>query len=292
MRRSNLFPEYAMKKLFSVFVVLFGLTLIGIEAEAKRLGGGKSMGAQRDMTQQQATPKAPAQQQQSQQAAGAPAQQPAAATGNKWLGPLAGLAMGAGLMALFMNNGIAGAFAGLLLAAAIAGVLVLAFRALRGRSAQAPMQYAGHAGRAAEPLAAGGGAAPHAVAATAGRWPADFNAAEFLRHARLNFVRLQEAHDARDSAALTDFLAADLLAEVQAQWQTEGPTNGKTDVVTLESEVLEVVTEGLLYVVSVRFSGLIREDGAAEPQPFAEIWHLEKPMRGSTGWLVSGIQQA
>ena len=42
---------------------------------------------------------------------------------------------------------------------------------------------------------------------------------------------------------------------------------------------------------SVRFSGLIREDGASEPQPFAEIWHLEKPMRGSTGWLVSGIQQ-
>jgi predicted lipid-binding transport protein (Tim44 family) len=41
----------------------------------------------------------------------------------------------------------------------------------------------------------------------------------------------------------------------------------------------------------VRFSGLIREDGAAEPQPFSEIWHLEKPMRGSAGWQVSGIQQ-
>jgi predicted lipid-binding transport protein (Tim44 family) len=107
----------------------------------------------------------------------------------------------------------------------------------------------------------------------------------------LNFVHLQEAHDARDSAALADFLAADLLAEVQAQWQSEGAAQGKTDVVTLESEVLEVVSEGLLHVASVRFSGLIREDGASEPQPFAEIWHLEKPMRGSTGWLVSGIQQ-
>lgn len=282
-----------MKKLLSVFIVLFGLSMIGVEAEARRLGGGKSMGTQRNMTQQQAAPKAPAQQQQAQQAPGTPAQQPAAAAGNKWLGPLAGLAMGAGLMALFMNNGIAGALGGLLLAAAIAGALVLAFRALRGRSAQAPMQYAGHTGQTVEPLATGsGGAAPHAVAATAGRWPADFNATEFLRHARLNFVRLQEAHDARDSAALADFLAADLLADVQAQWHSEGAAQGKTDVVTLESEVLEVVTEGLLHVVSVRFSGLIREDGAAEAQPFAEIWHLEKPMRGSTGWLVSGIQQA
>jgi predicted lipid-binding transport protein (Tim44 family) len=248
---------------------------------------------------QQAAPKAPAQQQQQAQQAGAPAQQPAAAaaqtTGNKWLGPLAGLAMGAGLMALFMNNGIAGALSGLLLVAALAAVAVLVFRALRGRAAQAPMQYAGHQGAAApEPMAMGGGssAAPHSVAAmSAGRWPADFNATEFIRHARLNFVRLQEAHDARDSEALADFLAPDLLADVQEQWQSEGAANSKTDVVTLESEVLEVVNEGLLYVASVRFSGLIREDGAAEPQPFSEIWHLEKPMRGSAGWQVSGIQQ-
>ena len=286
-----------MKILISALALFFGLAMVGVEAEAaKRLGGGKSMGTQRNMTQQ-AAPKAPAQQQQAQQS-GAPAQQPATAAaqpaGNKWLGPLAGLAMGAGLMALFMNNGIAGALSGLLLAAAIAAVAVLVFRALRSRTAQAPMQYAGHQGSASpEPLPMGGSAAaPHAVAATAGRWPADFNAAEFVRHARLNFVRLQEANDKRDSSALADFLTTDLLTEIQAQWQSEGAANGKTDVVTLESEVLEVVSEGLLYVASVHFSGLIREDGAAEPQPFAEIWHLEKPMRGSGGWLVSGIQQA
>jgi predicted lipid-binding transport protein (Tim44 family) len=287
-----------MKIMISALALFFGLAMVGVEAEAaKRLGGGKSMGMQRNTTQQ-AAPKAPAQQQQQAQQAGTPAQQPAAAAaqpaGNKWLGPLAGLAMGAGLMALFMNNGIAGALSGLLLAAAIAAVAVLVFRALRSRTAQAPMQYAGHQGAVApEPMAMGGvAAAPHAVAATAGRWPADFNAAEFVRHARLNFVRLQEANDKRDGTALADFLTTDLLTEIQAQWQSEDAANGKTDVVTLESEVLEVVSEGLLYVASVRFSGLIREDGDAEAQPFAEIWHLEKPMRGSGGWLVAGIQQA
>jgi predicted lipid-binding transport protein (Tim44 family) len=287
-----------MKIMISALALFFGLAMVGVEAEAaKRLGGGKSMGMQRNTTQQ-AAPKAPAQQQQQAQQAGTPAQQPAAAAaqpaGNKWLGPLAGLAMGAGLMALFMNNGIAGALSGLLLAAAIAAVAVLVFRALRSRTAQAPMQYAGHQGTVApEPMAMGGGAAaPHAVTATAGRWPADFNAAEFVRHARLNFVRLQEANDKRDGTALADFLTTDLLTEIQAQWQSEGAVTGKTDVVTLESEMLEVVSEGLLYVASVRFSGLIREDGAAEAQPFTEIWHLEKPMRGSGGWLVTGIQQA
>lgn len=279
-----------MNKFLTVLITLCGLSLVAVDADARRLGGGKSFGTQRN-TQQQATPKAPAQQQQAQQAAGTPAQQPAAATGNKWLGPLAGLAMGAGLMALFMNNGIGGALAGLLLIAAIAGIAMMAFRALRGRTGNAPLQYAGGG---LHPLTtSGSGAAAHSVAAaTAGRWPADFDAAEFLRHARLNFVRLQEAHDARDGAALADFVTADVLAEVQAQWQAEGDTAGKTDVVTLEAEVLDVATEGLLYIVSVRFSGLIREDGHAEPQSFAEVWHLEKPLRGTAGWLVSGIQQA
>lgn len=287
-----------MKQFLMALIAACGLGLIVVDVEAKRLGGGKSLGMQRNTTQQ-AAPKAPAQQQQQQQAAGTPAQQPAAAaTGNKWLGPLAGLALGAGLMALFMNNGIAGAMMGILLLAAIAGIALMAFRALRGRSANAPLQYAGSGqSPAPQPLAPlpGSGAAPHSVAAataTASRWPADFNAAEFLRHARLNFVRLQEANDARDSAGLADFVTPDVLAAVQEQWQTEGAPQGKTDVVTLESEVLDVTTEGLLYIVSVHFSGLIREDAGAEPQQFAEIWHLEKPLRGNTGWLVSGIQQA
>ena len=285
-----------MKKILTVLLMLCGASLIAIEADAKRLGGGKSIGTQRNV-QQQATPKAPAQQQQAQPAAGTPAQQPAAAaaTGNKWLGPLAGLAMGAGLMALFMNNGLAGGLAGLLLIAAIAGIAFMVFRALRNRSTQTPMQYAGHTGNAApEPAALGaaGAAAPHSVAATTAtttsRWPADFNAEDFVRHARLNFVRLQTANDARDGAALADFLTPDVLADVQEQWRTEGDVQSKTEVVTLESEVLDVVSEGLLYIVSVRFSGLIREAADGEPQPFAEIWHLEKPMRGSLGWLEIG----
>ncbi|MBX3665177.1 MAG: Tim44 domain-containing protein [Burkholderiales bacterium] len=285
-----------MKSFLMAMIAACGLALIAVDVEARRLGGGRNLGMQRNI--QKPPPKAPAQQQQQQQPqqaqqGGTPAQQPAAAAGNKWMGPLAGLALGAGLMALFLNNGIAGVLAGLLLLAAIAGVAVMAFRALRGKAAATPMQYAGSG---PQPLgsAGGSGAAAHSLAAataTAGRWPADFNAQEFLRHARLNFVRLQEAHDARDTAALADFLTPDLLEDIRAQWQSGGEAGGRTDVVTLESEVLDVATEGLLYVVSVRFSGLIRE-GGGEAQPFAEIWHLEKPRRGNSGWLVSGIQQA
>jgi predicted lipid-binding transport protein (Tim44 family) len=56
--------------------------------------------------------------------------------------------------------------------------------------------------------------------------------------------------------------------------------------------VLDVTSEAGLYVVSVRFSGLIRDEPGADAQPFSEVWHLEKPVNGRSGWLVSGIQQA
>ena len=59
----------------------------------------------------------------------------------------------------------------------------------------------------------------------------------------------------------------------------------------LNAELLEVVTEDSRHVASVHFSGQLREDANAAPEAFAEIWHLAKPLDGSRGWNVAGIQQ-
>src|SRR5262245_66588464 len=102
-----------MNKLLAIAVALIGLSLVAVDAAARRLGGGRNTGMQRSApADQQATPKAPAQQQQ-QGAPATPAQQPAGAS--KWLGPLAGFALGAALFGLFLNNGWTGVLAGLLL---------------------------------------------------------------------------------------------------------------------------------------------------------------------------------
>jgi predicted lipid-binding transport protein (Tim44 family) len=103
---------------------------------------------------------------------------------------------------------------------------------------------------------------------------------------------LRRMQDRKDMAAIRDFLTPALAAEIEADMRAAGDAPQKTDVVTLEAEVLDVATEAAGYVVSVRFSGLIRETPGAEPQPFSEIWHLEKPLDGRTGWQVAGIQQA
>jgi predicted lipid-binding transport protein (Tim44 family) len=287
-----------MKLLISAIIAFTGLSLVAIDADARRLSGGRSFGMQRSApTQQQAAPKAPAQQQQQQQAAPAtPAQQPAGAS--KWLGPLAGLALGAGLAALFLNNGWAGLLAGMLLIGLIVVAVAFAARALmRGRVAQAPLQYAGagagtQAGTQSAPGTLPGGAGIHSVAATAGRWPAGFNAAEFVRHAKLNFVRLQEAHDRKDLSMMRDFLAPDVYREIEADIRAAGGADDHTEVLTLEAEVLDVVQEAGSYIVSVRFTGMIRESAGRDAEPFSETWHLEKPLDGRSGWVVAGIQQA
>jgi predicted lipid-binding transport protein (Tim44 family) len=183
-----------MKKLFAILIAALGLSMAVVDAEAaSRLGGGRSIGKQRDMTQQ-AQPKAPAQQQKS----AAPQQQPSGAS--KWLGPLAGLALGAGLAALFLNNGMAGILSGLLLMGLLAAIVFFVFRALRARFSPQPLRYAG-AGAATggapvgtQPVYGGGaGAAANSVAAMT-RWPAGFNAEEFAR-GQTHLVRMQDAND-------------------------------------------------------------------------------------------------
>ena len=52
-----------------------------------------------------------------------------------------------------------------------------------------------------------------------------------------------------------------------------------------------MITESDLYVVSVRFTGHDPRAGPREPEAFSEIWHLEKPVNGRSGWVISGIQQ-
>lgn len=284
-----------MNRFLSVLIAFVALSVFALDADARRLGGGKTVGKQREsISQQQAAPKAPAQQTQQQAQQPQPAaQQPTGAS--KWLGPLAGLALGAGLAALFLNNGIAGLLAGLLVLALIVAAVFYAARMLRGRTASQPLQYAGvGAGGRTDATPARvepaflGGAAPHSVAAM-NQYPAGFDAAEFVRHAKLNFVRLQSTHDKGDLATLRDYVTPELYREIEDQVREGGPQT--TEVVTLNADILDVATEGDLYVVSVRFSGLIREAAGEEPQSFSEVWHLEKPVSGRSGWLVAGIQQ-
>src|SRR5688500_2613124 len=115
-----------MNKLMMVIVAFVGLGLVTAEADAaRRLGGGSNFGTQRSIAPP--APKSPAQQAQTAPSTN-PAQQQA---GNKWLGPLAGLALGAGLAALFFNNGLAGALGGILMVMLLVAAAIFVMRLVR-----------------------------------------------------------------------------------------------------------------------------------------------------------------
>jgi predicted lipid-binding transport protein (Tim44 family) len=288
-------------------VLTLGLTTVAMDAEAKRLGGARSSGMQRQQTTQPATtpttqPGSPAQAAPAAgTAAAAAAPAAAAATKRSWMGPIAGLAAGLGLAALASYLGFGEAFANILLIALI-GMAVLAVigfvmrkRAAGGMSPA--MAGAGAGASGGRPLGSTRigsalGGMPAVQPQQAGPIPADFDVPAFERNASAQFMALQAANDTRDIDRLRDYLTPEMFDEVRAEIQERGNAPQNTEVFGLRAQVLEVVTEADRYIVSVRFTGSVREQAGAVPEDLNEIWHLTKPRAGFGGWLVAGIQQA
>ena len=283
---------------------------VSLEAEAKRLGGGRSFGAPRDtVTQRQATPPtaAPAQAAAAPASAAAAAKAPGAAAApqpawKRWMGPIAGIAAGLGIAALMSHLGLSEAFGNFLLIALLVVAAVVLFRLFFRRPAPKAesqgMQYAG-AGAGGGQLPAGsgtptpmfgGGSRGAAQPEIAAKYPPGFEPEPFLRQAKLNFAELQAAYDTADSSMLRDVMTPDMFAEVSKDLAARA-THQPTEIVTLAAEIVEVTTENDSHWASVRFTGLLREDGAETAQPFDEVWNLKKPVSGDTGWLLAGIQQ-
>lgn len=275
--------------ILTVLTLGFGIA----EVEAKRLGGGSSFGMKRQATPQQA-PRQPA-------ASQTPASGAAAAAPKRsWMGPIAGLAAGLGLAALFSSLGMGEGMASFVMMLLLAAAAFFVFRLLFRRSASAPQnQNLRYAGSAASSGAATPLRPPPAVPMAGATAASGLNKARaegfdedgFARQAKLNFIRLQAANDAGNLDDLREFTTPEVFAEIRMQITERGTSEQRTDVVELNADVIDVTEENARHIVSVRFHGLLREDEGAPPAAFEEIWHLTKPVSGQGGWLVAGIQQ-
>ncbi len=312
-----------MKKILGLAALVLALgTTMAFDVEAKRLGGGKSSGMQRQQTTQPAgpanTPGTPGSPAQAAPAAGAAAAAaPAAAAAKRsWMGPIAGLAAGLGLMALASHFGFGEAMANFMLMMLL-GVIVLAvigfvMRNRMARNATPAAAGAGAAGRTGGSFGGLGGGSTgggfggspaggtrigsalggiSAAAAQPSAIPADFDAAGFARNATQQFLALQSANDARDLQRLRDYLTPEMFEVIREEVVARGDAPQETQVFGLNAQVLEVAEEGDRYVVSVRFTGGIRDQKHADTEDLDEVWHLTKPRTGFGGWVVAGIQQ-
>ena len=303
---------------YLIAVLTLGLSLgVGDAEAAKRLGGGKSVGMQKQTASPDKAPGAtPAQAPNNATAAtaAAPGAAAAAAPKRSWMGPLAGLAAGLGLAALASHFGFGEGLANMLLIGlAVMAVLAVVGIVMRKRAAA---QQQGAAGPGGMQYAAAGlnptdtqqpkrfdvsmpgssngsqiGSQIGSGLASPSAIPADFDSAAFERNAKVQFIRLQAANDASNLDDLREFTTPEMFAELRMDITDRGAVVSKTEVVQVDASVLEVVEEANRYVVSVRFNGSVQESGTAQPEAFDEVWHLVKARAGSGGWLVAGITQ-
>ncbi len=299
-----------MNRFFAAALAVVAATFFSVAdiAEARRFGGGKSFGAQRQATPPVARSAAPSAAAKAAPGAAAPA------GASRWLGPLAGLAAGIGLAALLSHLGLSEGFASFLLLALIvvAGVFLVRLLLARRTSATPPLQYAGsgpglgttpggyetspapHTAGAGdgrfEPVLGSATAATPAPTTQSDRYPPGFDPAPFVEQAKLQFNKLQAAYDIDDRKALADVMTPEMYAQVTRDLAGRG-AHVPTEVLRLDADLLEVKTEGPRFWASVHFKGVLREDGSVLPTDFEEIWNLTKPVNGSSGWLLAGIEQ-
>ncbi|MGL4233254.1 MAG: Tim44 domain-containing protein [Casimicrobium sp.] len=272
--------------------------------DAKKFGGGKSVGSQRDsVTQRQsgAPSAAPATAGATTPAAGAAATGAAGAAAKstpKWLGPVAGIAAALGLGYLMSQMGTAGLIGFLLVMILfVVGMFFLGRMLLKKNAAAtpngAPLQYnapqAEPVMRAPADAVVGGGVA--AMPGLAGGFgiPAGFDKAGFEENAKKQFMALQAANDKGDLDAVRDFSTDEFYNQIAKE--VIGGNKEATQVDELNAELLGIETERGNYWASVQFTGKMREDGMVMASPFSETWNLVKPVDGSKGWLLAGIQQ-
>ena len=296
----------------SMTVAALTLSLAPGDADAKRLGGGKPAGMQRATPAQTAPHNTPAQQ----AAPAAPAAAPAAATPPKrnWMGPLAGLAAGLGIAALFSHFGMGAGLANFMMMALLAVVAVVAIRFIMGKLRGGNTGNTGGpqlAGAGAGGAAAAGGwppqpaqvnlprtaldAAPAAAPTTGGGpvaalvLPGGMATADFERLAKMVFIRLQAANDSGNVDDLRKFTTPELFASLRLDMQERGSAPQQTDVVQIDAQVVDTARENGQDIVSVRFHGLVREVATAGAEPFNELWHLVRAADGQGDWAIAGI---
>ncbi len=245
-----------MKKWLPVLLVAF-LMVVHPDADARRMGGGKSFGQQSgNVSQRNAAPAnnpgAPTQNANSAANKPAPAAPAAAAPKKPWGAMLGGLAAGLGLAWLAHSLGLGEGFAQILMFALMAIAAFAIFKmVMRARSsarsapaAASPFAFQGAGAGSPSPESAplprgyspnnvgndasarpwegsniAGGSMIGSALAGSQNWgvPEGFDAAGFIEAAKRNFTTLQAAWDRSDVSTLRSMMTDEMLSEIRSQ---------------------------------------------------------------------------
>lgn len=279
-----------MTRSFSILTTLalsLMLVLAPTTAEAKRFGGGKSFG------KSYSTPKqSPFASSTNKTQTTSTASKPKSGFGGK--GMLAGLLAGGLLGALFFG----GAFEGFQMMdfLIIALIAFLGFKLIRQFSAsRSPSPAQGPANWQRENTQqqyqssnqfGSAQAQPHPASSDL---PPNFDIDTFLEEAKGHYQQLQTIWDQKDYATLATYVSPELFEALKSEREQHG-TNNRTEVVSVQTELLRAERLENNASLSIRFHGWIREGSDDDVTGFNEVWHLQRSWDQPGSWVIVGIQ--
>lgn len=284
---------FAMRHFIVMLLVgMLGAGLALDTAEARRMGGGKSVGSfSRQADQPSATQSTTARPNQA-----TPGTAPR--KGGFMGGMFGGLLAGGLLGALFFG----GAFDELrlmdiVLIAGLAFLLFKLFARRRTATAGAPDSQHASSQHTSSPhtmsrqqhdsnafgMPSGNSAATGPVAD-----PEWFDRERFLGGAKEHFMTLQRAWDNNDLSAIQEYVTPELYNLLREE-RANQPANNRTEVVRLFAELGGVREYSNQAEARVLFHGRLEENG--EKTEFNETWHLTRDLHDGAPWYVQGIEQ-
>jgi predicted lipid-binding transport protein (Tim44 family) len=279
-----------MQRFMTVFLALcLGLTL-SLDANAKRLGGGKSFGSAPSHQATQTRQTAP-----TATAAAPMAGKAAAASGaSRWLGPLAGLAAGGLLASMFMGDGFQGMQMLDMLIIALIAFLAFRFIAAR-RQQQAQPAMAGGVPYQRDmpqstPASIFGGSSAASVKAPI-KAPAWFNETSFVNAGREHFLSLQQHWDANEMDKIAEFTTPQLQAFLQKERADLGDAFQSTYIDNLDVQLDGLDDQADKTIATLTFSGIEKTSRFDQGEAFSESWRMERAQGDNQPWLIAGMRQ-
>lgn len=298
-----------LNKLIRIFAVVLALSVFSTfampdDADARRFGGGRSIGRTTTVR-----PSAPAgvtsnQQHFQQQQRSAVNNNAGAATMNRtgmFGGLFGGLLAGTLLGSLLMGGGLGGG--GGLLDLIIIGLIVyfgIKFFKNRKQNSNKQSYYSQNSQNEnynqsnTQNYQAGSNSAwdnlrsenraPYTSTGT-------FNTEEFLDGAKKLYVRMQESWDMRDIEDIKQFTSPIMHKDIEEQFK-EDPNPSKTEIILINASVLEVKQEGDYEQVAVLFDVMMKEAENPNNEQVREIWNFSRNKAKDGNWILDGIQNA
>lgn len=293
--------------------LMLGLAGLAFDAEAKRLGSGKSFGQSYKTAPAYAPPTS------ARPAPTANATNPARPPFGGMLGGMMGGLLAGGLLgALFAG----GAFEGIQMMdmLILGGIAFLLYKLMSSRRGPATTAAAANPATAAAGglggvpfdtassrrvfdvphIGHGTTARPAAIAmgASAGfgadqvpfNFPPGFDLNSFLLGAREHYRTLQTAWNTGDFDKIREYVVPELVNELRSERESLGGEQ-HTEVLFVDAEIVRADVRGGTAELSVKFTGSCRDTVEGTEEAFVDLWHLTRDTASAGApWMMVGIE--